>query len=184
GARFVELEGADHFVAVDPDQILDPVERFVRGLGSARPTELSLTTLLAVRVDEGLDMAWVRSLLREALDEHRGVPARAETGSVVATFDGPGRAVRCALAFLRRATAANLHVSVGLHTAEIARRGAEVSGEGVAVATAIADRAAPGEVWVSSTLRDLTAGSGLSFERRDDLDVGGTGRRLELDVAR
>ena len=184
GARFVELEGTDHFVAVDPDQILDPIEEFVAGLASPVPTELSLTTLLAVRVEEHLDAAWVRGLLRDVLDEHRGVPAAANGATVLATFDGPGRAVRCALASVERASAANLHLSVGLHTAEIARRGAEVSGDGVAVAVAVADRAPAGEVWVTSTLRDLTAGSGLSFERRAVLDLPSPGRRLELDSAR
>ena len=113
-----------------------------------------------------------------------GMPALAEHATVLATFDGPGRAVRCGLAFAERAAAANLHLSVGLHTAEIARRGAHISGTGVAVAQAVADRAPTGEVWVTSTLRDLTAGSGLSFERREQLDVPPLGRQLELDAAR
>jgi DNA-binding winged helix-turn-helix (wHTH) protein/pimeloyl-ACP methyl ester carboxylesterase len=184
GARFVELEGADHFIAVDPDQILDPVEDFVHGLRSSAPIESSLTTLLAARVEEKIDTAWVRGILREVLDEHRGTPAVAQQGTVLATFDGPGRAVRCGLALAERATAANLHLSVGLHTAEIARSGARISGDGVAIAQAVADRAPPGEVWVTSTLRDLTAGSGLSFERREQLDVAPPGRQLELDAAR
>jgi pimeloyl-ACP methyl ester carboxylesterase/DNA-binding winged helix-turn-helix (wHTH) protein len=184
GARFIELEGADHFIAVDPDQILDPVEDFVSGLGSSAPIESSLTTLLAVRVEESIDMAWVRGILREVLDEHRGLPAFAEQATVLATFDGPGRAVRCGLALAERAAAANLHLSVGLHTAEVARSGAHISGDGVAVAQAVADRAPPGEVWVTSTLRDLTAGSGLSFERRAQLEAAALGRQLELDAAR
>jgi pimeloyl-ACP methyl ester carboxylesterase/DNA-binding winged helix-turn-helix (wHTH) protein len=184
GARFIELDGTDHFIAVDPDQILDPVEDFVRGLGSSTSIESSLTTLLAARVEENIDVAWVRSILREVLDQHRGIPAVAEPATVLATFDGPGRAVRCGLALAERASAANLHISVGLHTAEVARRGAQISGDGVAVAQAVADRARTGEVWVTSTLRDLTAGSGLSFERREELDVPSLGRQLELDAAR
>ena len=183
GARFIELDGTDHFVAVDPDQILDPVEDFVRSLGSSTPTESSLVTLLAVRVLRRLDMAWVRGILQETLDAHRGVPARAEQAAVLATFDGPGRAVRCALEIVERAAAADLGLSVGLHIAEIERRGAHVSGAGVAVAQTVADRAPMGEVWVTSTLRDLTGGSGLSFERREHLDVPALGRQLELDVA-
>ena len=73
GARFVELEGADHFVGVDPDQILDPVEEFVRGLGSSAPTETSLTTLLAVHLEKPIDPAWVRGILQEVAG---GVPRR------------------------------------------------------------------------------------------------------------
>ena len=141
------------------------------GWASSTPAESSLTTLLAIRVEEHIDLAWVRGLLRGILDEHRGTPALAERATVLATFDGPGRAVRCGLSITERAAASNLHVSVGLHTAEIARSGANISGDGVAVAQAIADRAPPGEVWVTSTLRDLTAGSGLSFERREQLDM-------------
>jgi len=182
GARFIELEGTDHFIAVDPDQILDPVEQFVHGLGSSTSTASSLTTLLAVHVKDDIDLACVRAILREVLDEYRGMPALAESAMVLATFDGPGRAMRCALALAARASAANLHLSVGLHTAEIARRGAAISGEGVAVAQAIADRAPPGEVWVTSTLRDLAAGSGLSFERREQLDMASLSRQLELDA--
>jgi pimeloyl-ACP methyl ester carboxylesterase len=184
GATFVELEGADHFVAVDPDQILDPVEGFVRGLESSSPGETSLTTLLAVHVDEHIDVAWLSGILRGMLDRYRGVPAVAADTKVLATFDGPARAVRCGLAFAARASAANLHVSVGLHTAEVARRGARIAGEGVAVAQAIAERAPAGEVWVSSTLRDLASGGELSFERRERLDVPTSGRQLELDVVR
>ena len=182
GARFVELEGSDHFVGVDPDQILDPVEEFVRELGSPASTETSLTTLLAVHAERPIDTAWLRGIVQQSLAALRGVPAVAEQASVLATFDGPGRAVRCGLAFAEQAAAAGLSVSVGLHTAEVARRGADVSGDGVAVAQAVADRAASGEVWVTSTLRDLTAGSGLSFEPRAELEVASLGRSLELDA--
>jgi DNA-binding winged helix-turn-helix (wHTH) protein len=183
GARFIELDGTDHFIAVDPDQILDPVEEFVRGVASATPSETSLTTLLAVHVEESIDMAWVRGILRDALDEHRGVPAVSDNATVLATFDGPARAVRCALALTERAASANLHLSVGLHTAEVSRRGVHISGHGLAVAQTVADRAPSGEVWVTSTLRDLTAGSGLVFHRRAELDAPSLGRRLELDAA-
>jgi pimeloyl-ACP methyl ester carboxylesterase/DNA-binding CsgD family transcriptional regulator len=184
GAQFVELEGTDHFVAVDPDQILDPVEHFVHALGSTTPTESSLTTLLAVCVEKHVDVAWVRGVVQGALDEHRGVPAVAEGSSVLATFDGPARAVRCGLALVERAGATALGLSAGLHTAEITRRGATISGDGVAVAQAVADRAPAGEVWVTSTVRDLTAGSGISFERRARLDAPSLDRQVELDAAR
>ena len=95
---------------------------------------------------------------------------------MLATFDGPVRAIRCGLAVIERAAHANLHLSVGLHTAEVARRGVAVSGDGVAITQAVADRAPSGEVWVTSTLRDLTAGSGLAFEPGAELDVPSLGR--------
>jgi pimeloyl-ACP methyl ester carboxylesterase/DNA-binding winged helix-turn-helix (wHTH) protein len=182
GAAFVELDGADHFIAVDPDQILDPVEDFVRNIGPASPTETSLTTVLAVDVHEHLDVAWVRTLVREVLQDHRGVVASADDPSVLATFDGPGRAIRCGLAVLERAGAANLHLSVGLHTAEIARSGAQIWGDGVGIALEAARQAPPGEVWVTATVRDLTAGSGRSYERRGSIEPSSLGRPLELDA--
>jgi hypothetical protein len=182
GAGFVELDGADHFVGVDPDQILDPVEQFVRSLGSSTPSETSLTTLLAVHLETPIDVAWVRGIARESLEGYRGVPAVADQATVLATFDGPGRAVRCGLALAERAATAGVHMSIGLHIAEVARRGAQVSGDGVAVAQAVADRAATGEVWATSILRDLTAGSGLRFERRAELDLPSLGRRFDLDA--
>ena len=182
GARFVELDGTDHFVGVDPDQILDPVEEFVAGLEPSTPASTSLTTLLAVHYEGSLDAAWVRGMARDLIEAHRGIPALAEQAGVLATFDGPGRAVRCGLALRERAAAAGLRVSVGLHTAEVDRRGAQDYGEGVPVVLAVADRAARGEVWVTSTLRDILAGSGLSFEHRAELEVLSLGRGVELDA--
>jgi pimeloyl-ACP methyl ester carboxylesterase/DNA-binding winged helix-turn-helix (wHTH) protein len=182
GAVFVELDGSDHFIAIDPDQILDPVEEFVRGLGPTSPTELVLTTVLAVDVAEDLDPAWVRSLLREVIEEHRGVVVTAADPYVLATFDGPGRAARCGLALLERAEAANLHLSAGLHTAEVTRRGAQVSGDGVGLARDVAVRAASGEVWVTATVRGLTADSDLTFEQRGMLETALLDRQLELDA--
>lgn len=182
GARFVELDGTDHFVAVDPDQILDPVEEFVLGLESSTPPVSSLTTLLALRVEEPVESTRVRVILQGVLGEYHGVPAVAEGAAVLATFDGPARAARCGLAILERAAAAGLRVSVGLHTAEVARHGATVSGAGVAVVQAVADHAPRGEVWATATLRDLAAGSGLAFETQATIDVPSLGRRVELVV--
>jgi pimeloyl-ACP methyl ester carboxylesterase/DNA-binding CsgD family transcriptional regulator len=182
GARFVELDGTDHFVAVDPDQILDPVEEFVRSLESRAPTETSLTTLLAFHVEEPIDPAWVRGMLQEVVERYHGVPAMAENTSVLATFDGPARAIRCALEVVERAGSAGLHLAVGLHTAEVARRGATVAGGGVALTQEVAARAERGEVWVTSTLRDLTAGSGFAFQSRDHLEASSLGRAIELDA--
>jgi pimeloyl-ACP methyl ester carboxylesterase/DNA-binding CsgD family transcriptional regulator len=183
GAELIELDGADHFVAVDPDQILDPVEEFVRGLESSTPPVSSLTTLMALEVKEQDELTRVRELLQSVLSEYHGVPALSENAGVLATFDGPVRATRCGLIMLDRAAAAGLHVSVGLHTAEVVRQGATVSGDGVAVTQSVADRAARGEVWATSTLRDLTAGSGLVFETRTTMDVRALGRRVDLVAA-
>ncbi len=185
GAKFVELDGIDHFVAVDPDQILDPVEEFVRGLASPAPVETSLATVLAADVDDTIHVAWVRGILHSLLAEHRGTPAvGADESSVLATFDGPARAVRCGQALAERAAAAKLGLSVGIHTAEIGRRGAHVAGDGVRVANEVATRAPHGEVWVTSIVRDLTAGSGLTFDRARTIEVTSAGRPMEVSAAR
>ena len=105
-----------------------------------------------------------------------------EDANVLATFDGPGRAIRCGQALAEHIRTAGLDVSIGLHTAEVARRGAHVSGAGVELVQAVADRAATGEVWVTSTVRDLTAGSSLSFEPRTELELPSLGRTVQLDA--
>jgi pimeloyl-ACP methyl ester carboxylesterase/DNA-binding winged helix-turn-helix (wHTH) protein len=185
GARFVELDGSDHFVAIDPDQILDPVEEFVHALSSPSPVETSLTTVLVAEVDDTIHVAWVRGILHSLLAEHRGAPAMSrDEGEVLATFDGPARAVRCGRVLVERAAASNLRLSVGVHTAEVGRRGAHVSGDGVRVAEEVAARAPDGEVWVTSTVRDLTAGSELTFDHVASAGVETAGRRLEVSAAR
>ena len=132
GARFVELEGSDHFVGVDPDQILDPIEQFVLALDSSAPSESSLTTLLAVAVEEPIDLAWVRGILQgvwrsTAACLRRGAHDRASdvrrSGTGGALWTGGRRACRG-----RRPACLG-----GLHTAEVTRRGAVVSGAGVAI---------------------------------------------------
>ena len=182
GARFVELDGADHFVAVDPDQILDPVEDFVRSLESSTPSESSLTTLLALHVEEPTDVAWWRGILEAAAERFHGIAVVSERTGVLASFDGPARAVRCALEVLEHAKGTGRRVSAGLHTAEVTRRGATVSGAGVALTQDVASRAHVGEVWVTSTLRDLVAGSGFTFAPRDQLSASLSGRTIELDA--
>ena len=183
GARFVELEGADHFVGVDPDQILDPVEEFVRGLGSSAPTETSLTTLLAVHPEGPMDTAWLRGIVEESLAAYRGVPAVAEQTSVLATFDGPVRAVRCGLAFAERCCGSG---PVTCRSGCTPPRSPDAGQTSPATAwrSPRRSRIAPprGEVWVTSTLRDLTAGSGLAFEPRAELEVPSLGRSVELDA--
>ena len=134
GARFVELEGADHFVAVDPDQILDPVEEFVRSLESSAPSESSLTTLLALHLEEPIDPAWVRGILQAGA---RGAIAAYPPSRSTRACWPPSTARRGPCAAPWRSSSAprtaGLHLSAGLHTAEVARAGRDVSGAGVAV---------------------------------------------------
>jgi len=194
GARFVELSGEDHFVAVQPDQILDPVEQFVTGRPSGPPptTRVLATVVFADVVgstalaSEIGDSRWT-----QVLAKYHNVAALAVSGGggrlvktigdgVLATFDGPARAVRSACGLRDAAAALGLEVRVGVHTAEIEVMGDDVAGVGVHIGARVAALAAPGEVWVSRTVRDLVAGSGLRLADRGTHELQGTREHWQL----
>jgi pimeloyl-ACP methyl ester carboxylesterase/DNA-binding winged helix-turn-helix (wHTH) protein len=181
-AQFVELDGADHFVAVDPDQILDPIERFVAQVGPAKFALTALTTLLVVRTDDGVDLDSLRDRIRDVIGPLHGEVVSSRDVELVACFDGPARAARAALALLESADGAGVGVAAGLHTVEVARRGREIWGAGVHVTNDVAARAPLGEAWATSTVRDLVGGSGLAFDAAGSIDHDG--RRLGLYVVR
>jgi DNA-binding SARP family transcriptional activator/pimeloyl-ACP methyl ester carboxylesterase/tetratricopeptide (TPR) repeat protein len=164
-ARFIELPGADHFVGVEPDQILDAIEPFLAecvGGPTAWDEDRVLVTLVAVT-----NVGASEALVRTELARHRGREVERGAGGIVASFDGPARAVRCAVAI----TAAARALSAGVHTGEVELANGGVRGIALEVAERIAAEAAPGEVLVSQTVKDIVAGSGLEFaelERRSD----------------
>jgi len=155
GARFVELAGADHFVAVDANQILDQVESFLADLGPAPAPPRALGAVLAVA---GPDAA-ARSL-------PAGRPARTADGRAVVVYDGPAAAIRAALSVLSGPHGRDARF--GLQIAEVPRTGPVVDGPGVEAAVRLADRAAPGQLLVSTTVHDLVGGSGLPLEPAGD----------------
>ena len=155
GARLVELPGADHFVAIESDQILDAVEPFVAELAAAPPVEAPSGRALATVVAA----------------EGPGAPA-------LSLFDGPARAIRSALATARRLAERGSAARVGVHTGEVERRDGRLAGPAVDVAREVAAAAAPGEVLVTATARDLVPGSGLTFEDRGERRLGTGLRRL------
>lgn len=148
-ARFVELPGADHFVAVNANQILDRVAAFLAGLGSA-PT--SPRALGAVLIVGSLDAVALPS---------RGRPARTPDGQTAMVYDGPAVAIRDALSVLTGAEGGVTRF--GLHIAEVPRTGSVVDGPGIEAAVRLAERAMPGELLVSPAVRDLVVDSRLSF---------------------
>jgi pimeloyl-ACP methyl ester carboxylesterase len=150
GAQFVELPGADHFVAVNANQILEPVTRFLRELGAASVTPRALGAVLAVLDgDEGV-----------AMFLSSGRAAATPEAQPVVVYDGPAAAIRDAFALL---AAPGRAPRLGLQIAEVPRTGATVDGPGVAAAVCLAERAGPGELLVSAAVRDLVAGSPLSL---------------------
>jgi class 3 adenylate cyclase len=189
GARFVELPGPDHFVGVDPDQILDAVEPFLAECGAApAPThdDRVLATLLVTDIVASTrtaaelgDRAWHHllerhyELVRTELARHRGREIDSAGDGILAGFDGPARAVRCATAITRAVGSLGLVVRAGVHTGEVELAGAQVRGIAVHIAARVAADAAPGEVLVSQTVKDLVSGSGLEFADRGSRTLAG-----------
>jgi predicted ATPase/DNA-binding SARP family transcriptional activator/pimeloyl-ACP methyl ester carboxylesterase len=170
GARFVELPGADHFVGVDPDQILDIVEPFLADQGAARvPADRDrvLVTLVATEIVGAPTPRERRHgvVLRE-LARYRGRELEPARDRILASFDGPARAVRYATAITGAVRALGVEVRIGVHTGEVEIADGRAHGVAVDIAVGAAAEAAPGEVLVSQTVTDLVAGSGLEFADR------------------
>ena len=168
-AQTVELPGDDHLPwEGDREALLDEIERFLAGVGDAVEPDRVLATLLVADVD-GAD----EEPVRQQVVRFRGTVADAAGDALVATFDGPARAVRCAAAIVISAGTGGRRAKAGVHTGEVDRGSTTVRGPAFELAAAIAAAARPGEVLVSSTLRDIVAGSGIAFEerRQDGLDA-------------
>ncbi|UOY03594.1 adenylate/guanylate cyclase domain-containing protein [Blastococcus sp. PRF04-17] len=182
GARFVELDGDDHlFFVGDIDQPLAEIEEFLTG---SRPApgvpDRVLATVLFVDVVGSTallarigDVAWAAtraSLLaaaRRELSRYGGTEVDVAGDGLFATFTGPVRAIRCALAVREAARGLGLEIRAGVHAGEVEREaGGGISGLAVHIGSRIMAEAAPGEVLVSGTVKDLVVGSGLRFDDR------------------
>jgi class 3 adenylate cyclase len=180
GAKYVELSGRDHAPVVgDADAILDEIEEFLTGarLG-AQPDRALLTVMFTDIVgstDRAVDLGdrrW-RDLLdthqvvvRRELARHRGNEVNTTGDGFLATFDGPARAIRCAVRIREELRQLGIEIRVGLHTGECELLGDDIGGVAVHIGARVEARAMPGEVLVSSTVKDLVVGSGLQFEDR------------------
>jgi len=196
GAELVALDGHDHHPCVDPGPMLDRVERHVTGAAPAPPAERVLTTMLFVDVVSSTSQAsrvgdarW-RELLGELFDRARRQLARTggtlvnTTGDgLLATFDGPARAVRCGLALVADLGNLGLDVRCSAHTSEVERLAGDITGIGVHVGARVEGLARPGEVLVTQTVRDLVVGSGLHFEPRGRHVLRGVPDRWDLYAA-
>jgi class 3 adenylate cyclase len=180
GAKYVELPGADSLIwAGDQDAILDEIQDFVTGIRpSPEPNRVLATVLFTDIVGSTAkaaalgDKGW-RGLLAEhnlvagrQLDKFGGTLIKTVGDGLLATFDGPARAVRCAAAILDGEAELGLELRAGLHTGEIELLPNDIAGVAVHVAARISALAGAGEILVSATVRDLVTGSGLAFEDR------------------
>jgi class 3 adenylate cyclase len=186
-AIFLELPGDDHLPFVgDQDEILDEVEEFLTGVRHGPAADRMLATVLftdvvgstAQAADLG-DRRW-RALLdahhdivRRGLERWRGREIGTAGDGFLATFDGPARAIRCACEVRESVRALDIEIRAGLHTGEIEVVGDDVAGIAVHIGARVAGLADPGEVLVSSTVKDLVAGSGLEFEERGEHELKG-----------
>lgn len=171
GARFVELEGNDHLPFVgDQERILEEIEEFVNGLQYGVGVDRVLATVMNVQLTDAEALyrnadvaAQTRDFIRRKLDLYRGREIRYDDKQVLATFDGPARAIRCATSIVESAKAQGVSVKTGLHTGECDVVGDQYSGFAVELAKLIAAESEPGNILVSRTVKDLVAGSGIEF---------------------
>ncbi|MEK6283310.1 MAG: alpha/beta fold hydrolase [Acidobacteriota bacterium] len=180
GARYVELPGRDHLPFVgDQDAILDEVEEFLTGVRHTLEPDRVLATVLFTQIVgseahaqrlgarhwEGL-INRLRVHVRQEIEWFRGRDIDMIGNRPLAIFDGPARAIRCASAISKYASRLGVSMRAGLHTGECDMVDGKVGGIAAEIGAQVANKAAPDEVLVSSTVKDLVAGSGIRFEER------------------
>jgi class 3 adenylate cyclase len=187
GAKYVELPGGDHIAwAGDREAIVGEVEEFLTGMRHESETDRVLTTVLFSDIVNSTDRAaalgdksWKGlltlhdSTVRRQFERFRGRVVKSTGDGFLGTFDGPARAVRCAAAIIHEVNRPGLSVRAGIHTGEIKLIGDDIAGIAVHIASRVSSLAASDEVLVSSTVRDLTAGSGILFEDRGSHSLKG-----------
>lgn len=196
GARLVELDGADHFPWVgDSTAILAELERHVTGaLAEPRvePERVLATVLFTDIVGSTAQLARMgdrkwgdllrrhHAAVRSQLERYRGREVDTTGDGMLATFDGPARGIQCGRAIVDAVGDLGLEVRVGLHTGECELVDGKIAGIAVHIGARCASQAAPGEVLVSRTVKDLVAGSGIEFESRGEQELKGVPGRWEL----
>jgi pimeloyl-ACP methyl ester carboxylesterase len=199
GAKLIEYPTGDHYFWLgDTEALHGEIEEFVTGYrdhGSAELERVLATVLFTDIVDSTRsaaamgDQRWRRMLddhdrlAQQVIGRHRGNLVKSTGDGVLATFDGPGRAVRCALAFGSAAKQIGLPLRAGLHTGEIEIRGADIGGVAVHAAARVMSHCGSDEVLVSRVVTDLVAGAGLRFAERGSYELKGLPGKWELFAA-
>jgi class 3 adenylate cyclase len=187
GARLVAVPGNDGVIYSDPTaEILRNIEEFLGGLRLTPEPDRALAAILFTdivgsteRASSVGDREWRRLLethdavARTIVEQHRGKLVKTTGDGVLATFDGPGRAIRCAAALGDALRPLGLEIRAGLHTGEVEMMGSDIAGIGVHIAARVLDAAPPGEVMVSAAVPMLVAGSGIEFEDRGEHELKG-----------
>jgi class 3 adenylate cyclase/pimeloyl-ACP methyl ester carboxylesterase len=193
-ARFVDLPAAKSLVLGGADLMVDEIERFLSGTPASEPdhSRFLATVLLTdivgstVRAAELGDQRWSQLLdshdefARRQVSRFSGTGFKSTGDGVLAIFDGPARAIACAMALVSGVRSLGLELRTGIHTGEIEQRGSEVGGIGVHIAARVEAAAQSGEVLVSRTVKDLVVGSGFTFVSRGVQALKGVPEEWEL----
>lgn len=177
GARFIELEGGDHTMWLgDVEALVGEIEEFLTGTRHRIVSDRVLATILIADVERSTehlvqmgDAAWqdllshIYQIARRQFEMFHGRDPQLVGDQLLAVFEGPVRAIRCAQAILRDAESLGLRLRAGIHTGEVEQTRATLSGLAVHLTARVAALAQGGEILVSQTVRDIVAGSGLSF---------------------
>jgi pimeloyl-ACP methyl ester carboxylesterase/DNA-binding CsgD family transcriptional regulator len=172
GAKYVEVPGTDHPIWVgDADRVVDEIEEFLTGVRPVPEPDRVLATVLSVNVGNraGAGRSWLdrmarfRDIVGTLLRQYRGREIGRRPDGITAIFDGPVRALRCALAMRETAESLEMVMRGGVHTGEVEVAGDEIGGVAVHASTAIAALARADEILVSTTVRDIVPGSGIHF---------------------
>jgi pimeloyl-ACP methyl ester carboxylesterase/class 3 adenylate cyclase len=187
GARLVVLPGMDHVPFYgDADGYAEEIEEFLTGARHAPPSDRILTTVMFTDIVASTERAaalgdarWREllgrhdELMRAEIERHRGREVKTMGDGFLATFDGPARGIRCARAIADKVRALDIELRAGLHTGECELIGEDISGMAVNIGARIGALAEANEVVVSSTVKDLVVGSGISFSDRGTQELKG-----------
>jgi pimeloyl-ACP methyl ester carboxylesterase len=198
-ARYVEYPSGDHYAWLgNTDALQGDIEEFVTGHrpGVAAELERVLATVLFTDIVDSTrsaaaigDQRWRHlmdshdQLALGIIGKHRGHLVKSTGDGILATFDGPGRAVHCALALGTASRQIGLPLRAGLHTGEIELRGKDIGGIAVNAAARVMAQSASNEVLVSRVVTDLVAGTGLKFSERGSFELKGLPGRWDLFAA-
>ena len=194
GATFVQFPGQDHLPFIgDADAIVDEVERFVTGRRPVRETDKVLATILFTDIVDSTkrqaelgDRGWKELLerhhatVRDLLMQYRGEEQDTAGDGFYVRFDGPARAIRCAQDIVESIRPLGIEIRAGLHTGECEIVDGKCSGLSVSTGARVMAKAGPSEVLVSRTVKDLTAGSGITFEDAGEHELKGVPDRWRL----
>lgn len=199
GARYIEYPTGDHMYFMgDVEALHGDIEEFITGHRESQEADLEriLATVLFTDIVDSTrsaaekgDQTWRRlldshdQLAKQMVEKHRGILVKSTGDGILATFDGPGRGVRCALAFSKASRQIGLPLRAGLHTGEIEIRGQDIGGIAVHAAARVMAQSQSSEVLVSRVVTDLVAGAGLKFTERGSHDLKGLPGRWDLFAA-